>query len=203
MNRILNLLFPLMKEVLKKSGLYIESNQFPSNQKMVWKDLESYRRVWEYYYKNKIFHFHLMDHSLIRFLYSDKSISFEYINSPYQLEDIDDFENYNVIIMKSEEYEDRLPTPIRYDYEPDSFNEISHPIGHIHLGLENQIRIGTFVLFDPMSFLLFCIRQMYPEFWVKILENEKFEKCRKHIREVITEINNEYKVAYKREHFIS
>lgn len=202
MNKILNLLFPLMIDILKKSGLYVESNRYPSRQKLVWKDLETYRSVWEFYYTNKIFHLHLKDHSLIRFLYFDNKKSFEYINSPYQLEDIDDFEVYNVFLIKSEEYDDRIPTPIRYDYEPDSFNEISHPLGHIHFGLENHIRIGTLVLFDPMSFLLFCIRQMYPEYWAKILEIEKFKKCRKHIRDKIMEINKEYRAAIKREHFI-
>ncbi len=202
MNKILNHLFPLMKDILKKSDLYVESNQFPSEQKRIWKDLESYRRVWEYTYTNKLFHLRLSDHSLLRFLYFDDKVSFEYLNSPYQLEDIDEFEDYNVIIFKSEEYDDRLPTPIRYDYELDSFNEISHPVGHIHFGLENPIRIGTYILFDPMSFLLFCLRQMYPDYWVKILENDKFKECRKHIRIKISEIDKMYKAAYKREHFI-
>ena len=202
MNRILHLLFPLMKDILKKVDLYVESNQFPPKQKLMWKDLESYQQVWENCYQKKLFHLRLKDHSLFRFLFTNENISFLYLDSPYQLEKYIEIEDYNVIIFQSSDYEDRTPTPIRYDFEPVNFNEITHPVGHLHFGLENQIRIGTFFLFNPMSFLLFCIRQIYPKFWVKIIEIDKFIECRKHIREVISEINEEYRIAYKWEYFL-
>ncbi|MFW9881154.1 MAG: DUF2290 domain-containing protein [Candidatus Thorarchaeota archaeon] len=101
----------------------------------------------------------------------------------------------------TEEKVEKVPTPIRYDFDPLNFNPISHPIAHIHLGIQNPIRIGTNLIFTPLTFLLFCLRQMFPEYWKKVFENEKFNIFEKHIRKKIQSIAKEFKVSFIREHY--
>lgn len=194
MNKELNLLLPVMKKILSKSNLLLESPKYPSMKSSVWKDLENYKNLWKDHYRNRTYHFRLIDHSLLRFIFMDKKKTYEYLNCPYRIK-----ENF----LEDEEPIETLPTPIRYDYEPLNFNPMTHPVAHIHIGLENPIRIGTNCVLNPLSFLLFCLRQMYPNYWENILKNENFKTHRKHIRKKIPIIKSEHKEAFKREHFIS
>lgn len=194
MNKELNLLLPSMKKILLESGLLEESVRNPSMKILIWRDLENYKKVWNDHYRNKTFHFRLIDHSLFRFLFIDKKETYEYLNCPYYIKE--DF-------LEDIEPIETLPTPIRYDYEPSTFNPISHPIAHIHIGLDNSIRIATYCKLTPLSFLLFCLRQMYPNYWKNIFTNEDFKIHKRHIRKKSPFIKAEYKDAFKREHIIS
>jgi hypothetical protein len=66
----------------------------------------------------------------------------------------------------------RIPCAyIRYDFDGGSFRTGVHPAAHIHIGLDNPIRIGLGKQLTPLAFLLFVIRQMYPENWERLLNN--------------------------------
>ena len=199
MNRIFFQLRPSMRKVLKKCNLLEEAPIDHSNKTVLWKDLNHYKMVWEEHYKNKTFHFRLKDHSLFRFIFNETRLTFEYLNCPY----IFDYILHHGELFEDEDYTEVLPTPIRYDYEPSIFNPISHPIGHIHIGIENEIRIGTDCAFNPMSFILFCLRQMYPDNWNKLLLDDSFSKYQKHIREKNIKIRDSFKAAFAREHYIT
>ncbi len=194
MSRILYQLLPMMKKVLKKCNLLKNSGNYPSLEIIKWKDLKNYKKVWEHHYQNRSYHLLLKDLSLFRFKNLEYTANFEYLQSPVYIRER---------FMEDEEPEEILPTPIRYDYNPQEFNPITHPIGHIHIGLENSIRIGTHCKLTPLSFLLFCLRQMYPNYWKNVIENELFANCKKHIRENISIIDDNYKIAFEREHIIS
>ncbi len=194
MNKALNLALPSMKRILLESGLLLELVKNPVLKISVWRDLENYKKVWKAHYRIKSFHFRLIDHSLFRFLLIDRKVTYEYLNCPYYIKE--DF-------LEEQEPIEILPTPIRYDYEPSTFNPISHPIAHIHIGLDNSIRIGTDCKLTPLSFLLFCLRQMYPNYWKSIFNNSKFKPHKKHIRKKPPLIKPKYREAFKREHILS
>ena len=156
--------------------------------------MENYKKVWKYHYQKRSYHLLLKDLSFFRFHYIDDNVNFEYLHCPFNLKEI---------FLEIEDPEEIVPTPIRYDYNPQSFSPIVHPVGHIHIGIKNSIRIGTHCQFNPLSFLLFCLRQMYPDYWKIILENVNFTKCQKHIRKKIDKIENKYKEAFEREHIIT
>lgn len=62
-------------------------------------------------------------------------------------------------------------TPMRYDYNATQYKAGRHPASHVHLGFENQIRVGTQRVMKPLSFVLFVLRQRYPDEWMQFLQN--------------------------------
>lgn len=193
-----------MKKILDEVQLLEKSYDYPILDRSFWKDLQSYQKIWLDHYRNNSYHYRLIDQSLFRFLFYEKRISFEYINCPYTIERdtyIDVFTDEK--FLRDELSIELIPTPIRYDYEPLSYDPISHPIGHVHIGLNNHIRIGTDRILNPISFLLFCLRQMYPDNWKDLITLGNFKKYKPYIRNKISCIKAENKTAFEREHFIA
>ncbi|MEQ1775137.1 MAG: DUF2290 domain-containing protein [Burkholderiales bacterium] len=57
-----------------------------------------------------------------------------------------------------------------------------HPMAHIHIGLENNIRIAVKREMSPRSFFLFVMRQMYPESWARLLESNIARRLPHYVR---------------------
>jgi hypothetical protein len=72
-------------------------------------------------------------------------------------------------------------TPIRFDFDSVAYREGVHPVAHIHIGLCNEIRLSTNRM-DAVSFVLFVMRQMYPECWSRLLSRQNFHHFVKSIR---------------------
>ena len=47
--------------------------------------------------------------------------------------------------------------------------EGQHPAAHIHLGVDSPIRLSCKYKLKPMSFILFVLRQFYPDEWTRLL----------------------------------
>jgi hypothetical protein len=71
-----------------------------------------------------------------------------------------DYEQYvNSLVTKNS------VTPIRYDYKAADYRPGIHPASHVHFGQSNEIRVGTYRVMKPLSFVLFLLRQRYPREW--------------------------------------
>jgi hypothetical protein len=148
------------------------------------KQLE-YFEQWKLVRERDLYHLYFGDHSFFIFK-TDAPQSYSFYDCPidvssiseYLIEIGEDVTAKNVNIFQ-EEYDSYLATanlkknvtPIRYDFDDKSFRSGVHPAAHIHIGLNNQIRIGLERQLTPLAFLLIIIRQMYPEHWERLLNN--------------------------------
>jgi hypothetical protein len=82
-------------------------------------------------------------------------------------------------------------TPIRFDFDPSGYRPGVHPAAHIHIGLLNPIRIAANKM-SAASFVLFVMRQMYPESWACLLEKSNCDYFVRCIRDGSTLLPPEY-----------
>lgn len=54
-----------------------------------------------------------------------------------------------------------LPVPIRFDYDPEGYNECVHPASHITLGQYKNCRIPVVAPLCPYSFMRFILQSFY------------------------------------------
>jgi hypothetical protein len=154
----------------------------------------SYREQWEIYNKNHWYHIKLEDQSLILF----KKDSFKYIMTPFAkmeskslyedkfkqelfdegYNDIEIDELCEDIEMIYQNYLDTelkigSHTPIRFDYHPMQYNNVNHPVSHLHIGHENDSRIPIKKIMTPYAFSGFILATFYPDHWKRIrIENK-------------------------------
>lgn len=166
-----------------------------------------------YMRRNNYFDFLLKDGSLIQFLRYEETIGpptkkVTHVNLSYSLLvapfSQDDFETYreafaDIPDMPEEEirfhYEQEsikvakaYVTPIRYDFTPQFYATGLHPASHFHFGENNEIRVGTKKVIEPLSFTLFICRQVYPTYWAKCLEHTNCLAWGKFIRESLGDV---------------
>lgn len=81
----------------------------------------------------------------------------------YYLEDEWSFEEYTQALC---ELRSNITTPIlRYDLSEDQHKRITHPIAHLHLGVNNSSRIATNKVFTPELFTTFVLSNFYRVQW--------------------------------------
>lgn len=118
-----------------------------------------------------------------------RDVRFAYYDSPYLMlsyeaflkENGFDFEEYgDELIDDYNQYVDEAPlkqtgfTTIRYDYSVNQYEGVEHPLSHLHIGHENEIRIPMKVIMTPRSFISFVVRQIYWGEWKLKLSDESF-----------------------------
>lgn len=145
---------------------------------------QSYFDQWRTALDERWYHVRLEDHSLLVFDENHGRPSYSYIQCPLELESMREYlhgtgREFNVRNAREaqQDYENLQETsqlrvhltPIRYDFDPPGYRSGTHPLGHIHIGLNNSIRIGVRRAMSPISFALFVMRQMYPESWQRLL----------------------------------
>lgn len=62
---------------------------------------------------------------------------------------------------------------IRYDFDKNGYNPLLHSNSHIHIGLNENLRIPSSIILTPLEFVLFSIKQCYYAEWK--LYHESFE----------------------------
>lgn len=157
----------------------------------------SYFEQWRKARANSWFHVELEDHSLVLFSESTNAASFSYLQCPLSVPSFREFLNtlnlqYSTQNRRElrDEYELVLDTadlrahltPIRFDYDEVGYYSGAHPASHIHIGLENQVRLGVNRRLTPISFVLFVMRQMYPDCWKRLLQHHESRRLPKEIR---------------------
>lgn len=149
---------------------------------------KTYLEQWRTALVNKWYHIVLEDHSLLMFSETNRSASFSFIQCPLEVPTfrsyLNNFQlNYTEknrrkmqeeyeMVMETASLKDHV-TPVRFDYDENSYRKGIHPVSHIHIGLNNQIRIGLNRRMTAISFVLFIMRQLYPECWERILNSQE------------------------------
>ena len=71
---------------------------------------------------------------------------------------------------------------------PDQEKQLSH----IHFGWNNDIRVATRRVLNPVSFGLFIVRQRYPREWERLVLLEQSESWCRNVRETLDEIAEKF-----------
>lgn len=79
-----------------------------------------------------------------------------------------DYEQYKMEALLKE-----TVTPIRYDYDLENFVPIVHPVSHIHIGHNNDVRIPINKILTPLKFIIFILRNVYRKRWLDIVDKDK------------------------------
>jgi hypothetical protein len=162
---------------------------------------------WKLASQEKWFHIELEDLSLFLFHESEHAASFSFMHSPVSIPSKKEFLS-NLGIENtpqnrrdfSSQYEmvldtataKRTVTPIRFDFDAIGYATGVHPIGHIHIGLENDIRLAVSRKMTPTSFLLFIMRHMYPDSWRRLIGHQESRRLESAIRSNCQVMPEEY-----------
>ena len=114
--------------------------------------------------------------------------------------------------MFTEEYEQyvsearlkNIVTPIRYDYDYDAYAKDSHhPASHLHIGLEENVRIPISKIITPQVFLLLVIRNIYFDHWKHAQLDDTFRNIAERAKQQCPDLAaDKFTVFEKRQPFI-
>lgn len=155
-----------------------------------------YRELYQKLIDNRDFDIQLCDDSLLqlsisngesRLLYIQNPLSYmsfeeflERIDIDYTPEVIDEYKG-----LLSEEYEKACEgmkinggaVYLRYDVDSRGRenSENIHAYTHLHIGLNNNIRIPVGIHLTPLAFIMFVIRHVYYDTWVEVIRESKID----------------------------
>lgn len=170
----------------------------------------TYVDIWKTCLREQFYDFQLIDNSLIQFRvlnFSPLSATYVYYECPFRCVSYFEFlanEGFDYAEVRDElsaEYDlyvtttcdlKETVTPIRCDFSPELYNEGLHPASHIHFGHSNQIRVGTKKVLRPLSFLLFILRQCYPQSWQKFVASANAELMCRNVRDNLDDVEGKY-----------
>lgn len=156
-----------------------------------------YLEQWKRALQEGWYHVKLEDHSLFIFSNVENAPSYSFLHSPVEAESFRMYLGRQGLEYSSknrsehlEEYEMLVETaslrphitPIRLDVDRRSYRAGVHPMTHVHIGLNNNVRLAVRRELSPLSFVLFVMRQMYPVCWSRLLERSDKHWMRKVIR---------------------
>ncbi|RZT15561.1 DUF2290 domain-containing protein [Fictibacillus sp. BK138] len=73
------------------------------------------------------------------------------------------FEEYSQALSEGELKKN--VTSVRYDFSIEHRQELIHPVSHIHIGQQNDIRIPVSFIMTPKNFVAFIVRHIYWNKW--------------------------------------
>lgn len=82
-------------------------------------------------------------------------------------------------------------TPMRFDYDENGYRTGVHPVAHVHVGLDNQIRLFSNKM-TPTGFVLFVMRHMYPLSWERLIGRANARQYLRAIREPSTNLASQF-----------
>ena len=211
-----------IENILREINLFEERQRFPNRNLGAkdFKGL-SYREVYARYIAEFAYDFRLSDQSLLLFRKGgsnmhDGCLSFSYNESPSDvmsyLEFVADQNNINVedsslqeivsfwgdgLRTDYEQYVNSMElksavTPIRYDYHSKDYRSGVHPASHFHFGFGSEIRVAARRVMNPISFVLFVLRQQYPEHWAALWTVQSFSNWRRNVRDNLEMVHSDY-----------
>lgn len=158
--------------------------------------------------KKRDFNILLHDDSFFQFGYREKegeivNITYAYYEMPILLKSFSDFKNEYYQFYpeegdmtkttgelyeeydqyKSEAQRKESFFPIRYDFDLDGYQGLRHPVSHIHIGHNTQMRIPLSTIIFPREFVAFVLRHVYYDDWVECIRDEEFKEMYKKIKE--------------------
>ena len=162
---------------LIKIGLSADQN-FPSNDKgqityfgmqdisIAMKNI-TYEEIYKQLEETRNFNIKMLDGALIQMLYSFKGTELvAHRLAFFPAPNLESFQNEPKIYEDDEIYADILGKnivtfPIRFDFDPNNFEEIKHPKTHITLGQYKNCRIPISEPLTPELFIAFVLRNFY------------------------------------------
>ena len=197
-----------IEKILTHNELFLTRNRFVDYSGIDISEIRKYsfEDVWKYYYSNQYYDFLLNDNSIITFQYLQYKNSVElryvYLDCPYEIDEYSEPEIFLLdendfrVAIEENEMEDvkckKHVMPIRYDYSERMYEEGVHPVSHIHIGYKNETRICTTKILNPISFILFIIRQIYPSYWKKYYIGNKDLGLFHNLERNLENVRNEY-----------
>lgn len=166
-----------------------------------------YFEQWKLSLQSEWFHVKLEDHSLIIFDEASENRSFTFLHAPILAESFASYlirqgldptqknrrEHLNEYEMLFETASARPHVmPIRFDFDSRGYRAGLHPIAHIHVGLENSIRLGVRRELSPVSFVLFVMRHMYPSCWSRLVERSSPQLLHRIVRNDLRLVPDEF-----------
>lgn len=76
------------------------------------------------------------------------------------------YEDYNQYIFEADL--SKKITTVRYDYNYKDYNPPYHPISHLHIGHNNDVRIAIKRVLFPIKFTSFVVRNVYINKWQNV-----------------------------------
>lgn len=111
----------------------------------------------------------------------------------------------------AEEYEQRRAEQkinlgamyIRYDVDKNGYRPNLHSYAHIHIGLNNTLRLPCSIILTPLSFVLFVIKHVYITHWEIAINKNIINEEIFHFKKFCKEISKEFwKIEEQRELYI-
>lgn len=134
----------------------------------------------------------LKDDSIIQFLYDEGDLRYAFIQNPYNFiskeeyaiqiyttEELEDFSEFELSeLINENEYEqflneqklNSIANYFRYDCSKAGYVPLVHSYSHIHIGMNENIRIPTSKYITPLKFTKFCIKNTYYDNWKSYFE---------------------------------
>ncbi len=197
--------------ILRLAGLRNENSQLFSIDREIIQSQRAlpYAQMWTLANSKRWFHIQLEDLSIFQFQIRP-SPSFHFMECPLEIPTYADFlstqgvdyrERNNPIYL--DQYQEVIDTaslklhitPMRYDYDSNAYRAGVHPAAHLHIGLNNQIRLRLSREMNARAFLLFVIRHRYPEAWYKLINSTLRDRLEKYVRSGLLMLSDRYKKA--------
>lgn len=167
--------------------------------------IRPYLERWQLCVERRWFHVRMADHSIFLFQEGLRP-SYSFLHCPLDLMSMSEYlaangnedtpserrrvaGDYASLVDTASER--RHVTPIRFDFDPAGYRPGVHPVAHVHIGLENSVRISSNRM-SPVSFVLFVMRHMYPEAWSRLLGRRSCSQYVSSIRDQATKIEAEH-----------
>lgn len=162
---------------------------------------------WRVSIDNGWFHVKTKDNSLLIFSEINGCPNYSFLHCPLDVPSYEEFLlGMDIEVSREnklkyrEDYEMELQTaslkkhlfPLRYDYAPGAYQAGLHPLGHIHIGISNPIRVAVRRTLTPLAFSLFVMRQMYPACWEKLLVKHAEHKLPRRVRDSLSQVTDDY-----------
>lgn len=209
------------RALLQKLGLLIRDNPTPCRlpeAKARSKDLD-YVDLWQLLIQENCFNFILRDYSIFHFVWDRDSVAkvlaFSFYESPRGVPSLREFisETYGpeyleilgegefeLVLPEFEQFVAELPlrngvTPVRYDYSEAQYVPGRHPVSHLHVGHNNEVRISVDRILNPLSFVAFILRQFYPVVWRDHVLTHHLADVRGDVRENLLPVDDRFRDA--------
>jgi len=200
-----------IRGTLKTLGLLAEHKAYPNYASFGIAALRGlqHRDIWSTCLSSGFYDFRLSDSSLLQFrIPVDRApeATYSFYEVPFAKEFLDR-ERFDEEVSEDgadrdeatlqqlyDLYIDALPIKhqaisIRYDWSPNAYSPGSHPASHVHIGVDNSIRIGTKRVLYPISFTLLVLRQCYPAHWQRFVELEDSTILCRNIRDGLQSVD--------------
>jgi hypothetical protein len=89
------------------------------------------------------------------------------------IENINDWEYEQFFIEQSLNLESNI---IRYDLDSKGYLPLIHPYSHLHIGVNQNLRIPCSKILTPLKFVIFAIKNTYYDQWKDAFRTENFSQ---------------------------